>query len=411
MNEVNTRDVERPQPLPPGRWPPEPDFWRLWLIGAVQFSVRWIEMLAVAVSVYQTTGSAFLVTVMSMLRVLPMALFGAFIGAAADRFPGHTIMVVTTSVQFVTSVIIAVLAYSGQLETWHLAVSIFINGTIWAGDNAVRRLMMSRVVGATRMTNAMTFDIGASNVSRMAGPAIGGTVLAIWGIGACFVLGAVLYLASVVAAMMLRYRHQPVQQGGGFILHDILDALRLIKRNRGLIGILAITINFNLFAWPMLSLIPVIGQDGLHLGPSGVGILASMEGVGAICGVLLSFAFAKQKHEATLYSYSIPVYIVAMMAFATMPNPVLAGIALTVAGIGGSGFMINQSAIMFRSVKLEMRARMLGLLTVTIGTGPLGFLQVGWLADAIGATNAIMTIGIQGIIATLLTRRYWGAIK
>ncbi|MDO9413507.1 MAG: MFS transporter [Pseudolabrys sp.] len=411
MNEVKTKDVERPQSPAPGRWPAEPDFWRLWLIGAVQFSVRWIEMLAVAVAVYQTTGSAFLVTVMSMLRVLPMALFGAFIGAAADRFPGHTIMVVTTSVQFATSVAVAVLAYAGQLETWHLAISIFINGTIWAGDNAVRRLMMSRVVGANRMANAMTFDIGASNVSRMAGPAIGGTIFAIWGIGACFVLGAVLYLASVIAAITLRYRQQPVQHGGSFILHDILDALRLIKRNNDLIGILSVTIIFNMFAWPLLSLVPVIGQDDLQLGPSGVGILASMEGVGAIFGVLLSFAFAKQKHEATLYTYSIPVYIVALMAFALMPNPVLAGIALTVAGIGGSGFMINQSAILFRSVKLEMRARMLGLLTVMIGTGPLGFLQVGWLAEAIGTKNAIMTIGIQGLIATLLTRRYWGAIK
>jgi MFS family permease len=411
MNKINTSDFKNPQTQTPNRWPVEPDFWRLWLIGAIQFSVRWIEMLAIAVSVYQSTGSALLVTFMAMLRVLPMALFGAFIGAAADRFEGRTVLVVTTSVQLMTSVTISLLAYTGHIETWHLAVSVFINGVVWAGDNAFRRLMIGRVVGADRMSHAMAFDIGSSTVSRMAGPAIGGAALAIWGIGGCFTLGAAMYLGSVAAALGIRYRHQQRLENRGFLLHDILDALRLIKGNKHLIGILSITIIFNLFAWPILSLIPVVGQDSLNLGPSGVGFLASTEGIGAICGVVMAFIFAKQEHQAALYTYSVPIYIVALMSFALMPNPVLAGIALMFAGIGGSGFSINQSAIVFRSVKLEMRARMLGLLTVTIGTGPLGFLQVGLLADAIGAKHAIMTIGTEGLIALLITRRYWREIK
>ena len=60
----------------------EPDFWRLWLVGLVVFGVRWLEMLAVAVFAYQRTGSPFVVAMLTMLRMLPMALFGAVIGAA-----------------------------------------------------------------------------------------------------------------------------------------------------------------------------------------------------------------------------------------------------------------------------------------------------------------------------------------
>lgn len=410
MNRLSTTEFNIPPPKHPGWWPTEPDFWRLWLIGAIQFGVRWIEMLAIAVMVYQTTGSALLVTFLALLRVLPMALFGAFIGAAADRFEGRTVLVVTTSVQFLASAAIALLAYSEQIETWHLAVSVFINGTVWAGDNAIRRLMIGRVVGTDRMSHAMTFDIGSSNVSRMAGPAIGGAVLAAWGIGGCFTLGALLYMLSVTAALRLSYRHQHKTHGRGFLLHDILDALRVVKSDRHLIGILAITLIFNLFAWPILSLIPVIGHDYLHLGPSGVGILASMEGVGAITGVIMALLFARPEHQVKLYTFSVPIYIAALIAFALMPHPVLAGIALVIAGFGGSGFSITQSAIVFRSVQLEMRARMLGLLTVTIGFGPLGFLQIGLLADVMGAKYAILTIGTEGIIALLLTRRFWREI-
>ena len=65
-----------------------------------------------------------------------------------------------------------------KLEVWHLAVSCFINGTAWASDNAVRRILIGDVVGADRMATAMALDIGANNASRMMGPAIGGVLLA-----------------------------------------------------------------------------------------------------------------------------------------------------------------------------------------------------------------------------------------
>ena len=63
-----------------------PDFWRLWFVGLVVFTARWLETVAVGVVVYQRTGSAFLVAMTTMLRLLPMGLFGVFLGALAERF-------------------------------------------------------------------------------------------------------------------------------------------------------------------------------------------------------------------------------------------------------------------------------------------------------------------------------------
>src|SRR5262245_33311635 len=124
------------------RWPSEADFWRLWLIGTVQFGVRWIEMLAIGIFVYQNTGSAFLVTMLTMLRVLPLALFGAFVGAAADLLEGHIVLLLNTLTLLATSVTIALLAYTDHLAIWHLAVATFISGTIWSTDIPLRRLMI-----------------------------------------------------------------------------------------------------------------------------------------------------------------------------------------------------------------------------------------------------------------------------
>jgi MFS family permease len=410
-NAAGVRELERPQPTPPSRWPSEADFWRLWLIGTVQFGVRWIEMLAIGIFVYQKTGSAFLVTMLTMLRVLPLALFGAFVGAAADRLEGRSVLLLNTLALLTTSVTLALLAWTDRLSIWHLAAATFISGTIWSTDIPLRRLMIGRVVGADRMAHAMVFDVGSNNASRMAGPAIGGAVLATWGINGCFALGATLYLVAILAAAGIRYRNPLPANAPGFLLRNILDAVDLVRRDRKLLGIFAITLIFNLFAWPNLSLIPVIGKDSLHLGPSGVGLLASMEGVGAIAGVLTVYFLGRSAYYPKLFIYSVMAYLVALTTFAMLPDAWLAGLALLIAGLGGSGFAITQSTLAFHSAGPEMRARVLGLLSVSIGMGPIGFLQVGLLADALGAQSAIIITGCEGLIALLLTHRLWREIR
>jgi MFS family permease len=76
--------------------------------------VRWIEMLAVGVFVYQRTGSAFLVAMMTMLRLLPMGLFGAFLGGMAERFERRTVLLVVVAGMLATSLAIAALAHTGH---------------------------------------------------------------------------------------------------------------------------------------------------------------------------------------------------------------------------------------------------------------------------------------------------------
>src|SRR5438477_87649 len=191
--------------------PSEPDFWRLWLVGLVLFVVRWIETIAVAVFVYQRTGSAFVVAIVTTLRTVPMGLFGALLGGMADRLERRTGLILIVLVSLATSLTLAVLAHTDQLAVWHLAVASFINGIGWAADNPVRRMMIGEVVGAPRMSTAISIDVGSNNASRMAGPTIGGFLLATVGIFGALSVSVGLYLIAMIAALGIRYRNQPVQ--------------------------------------------------------------------------------------------------------------------------------------------------------------------------------------------------------
>jgi hypothetical protein len=95
--------------------PDQPDYWRLWLVGVMIYSVRWLDMLAVAVFAYRRTGSPFIVAALTILRMLPMALLGAVIRAAAERLERRTSLIFVVLSMLLTSLTLALLAGSGAL--------------------------------------------------------------------------------------------------------------------------------------------------------------------------------------------------------------------------------------------------------------------------------------------------------
>jgi MFS family permease len=387
----------------------QPDFWRLWLIGLVVFTVRWLETVAVGVFVYQRTESAFVVAIMTMLRLLPMGLFGAFLGALAERFDRRATLIGVIVMMGATSSILGLLAASGTLLVWHLALASFVNGCGWATDNPVRRMMMGEVVGREHMGTAMSVDVGANNASRMVGPTIGGVLLASAGIEGVFALSVAMYVAALIAATLVRSRI-PIAPGAGSVLARISEGLWIVRADRRLIGTLIVTVIYNVFAWPFTSMIPVIGRDRLLLGPEGVGMLASLDGIGAFLGAMLLAFFLTPKWYGRAYVGGVISYMILLILFAVVTSPVLAGLALLGTGLGGAGFATMQATIVYLAAPPEMRSRILGVLSVCIGTGPIGFIWLGWLADRIGASEATAATGVTGLLAMALTWRFWRTI-
>jgi MFS family permease len=384
------------------------DFWRLWLVGLVLFVVRWLEMLAMAVFVYQRTDSAFLVALLTMLRLLPMSLFGAFLGAAADRLERHLALSLMVLAQLGTSLALLILAHTDQLQVWHLAVACFVNGIGWTADNPVRRVMIGEVVGVEAMGTAIAIDVGTNNASRMLGPTAGGLLLAGFGMDGVFALSVALAMSALIASLTIR-RRNPIAHSAtaSSALAGIVEGLWFVRRDRRLIGILVVTVIYNLFGWPFTSMIPVIGQDHLRLGAEGIGLLASTDGVGALSGAIALALFAKPEHYRRLYVGGVAFYLVTLTGFALAPDLPAAATALVLTGIGSSAFSIMQATLVYRSAPPELRSRLLGVLSVCIGVGPIGFIHLGWLADLIGAQAATAAMGIEGLFILLLTRPFW----
>jgi len=387
-----------------------PDFRRLWLIGLIVFAVRWLEMLVVGLFVYQRTGSAFQVALMTLLRMAPMVIFGPLIGAYVERIERRRAQVVVSVSMLLTAIGVAALAYAGRLEVWHLALAAFCNGIAWAADNPVRRVMIGEVVGPERMGSAMAIDVGANNASQMLGPTIGGLVLSNFGVSGAFTISVAAYALSVITAIRLQHRNNVAPSKTGAVFAHVVEGLMMARRDKRLVAVLTITITYNVFGWPFTSMIPVIGQDSLHLAPGGIGILASMTGVGSFIGAAAIALWARPRHFTRLYIGAVLSYMTLMMGVALAPGAFLAGSSLLATGLANSGFSVMQATLIYLAAPAAMRSRLYGVLSLCIGSGLLGFVNIGLMAQWLGAPQATVISGTEGLVVMALTWRWWRQI-
>lgn len=385
------------------------DYWRLWYVGLVATTVRWLDTVVMGIVVYQQTGSAFIVAMITMLRLLPSGLFGAFMGSFAERFDRRLTLAAIVFLLAATSAVLALVAWTGSLAVWHLAAASFVNGIGWITDNPLRRTLMGEAVGRERMATAMALDVGALQVSRVIGPFAGGVLLAQVGIAGAFLLGALAYLTAVAVALTVRVHIAP-SPGSSAVLKRAWEGIAVVLADRRLSAILTVTIIYNVFGWPFTSMIPVIGRDQLLLGPAGVGLLTSVDGTGACAGALVLALWLTPGWHAKAYVGGVAVYLAGVIGFALAPLPASAGAALLFTGLSGAAFSTLQATLVYLAAPADMRSRIMGVLSVCIGTGPIGFVWLGLLADRIGAPEATAITGILGLAALAATWPMWRRI-
>jgi MFS family permease len=256
----------------------------------------------------------------------------------------------------------------------------------------------------------MAIDVGANNASQMLGPTIGGLVLSNFGIAGAFSISVACYALAVISALRIRHRNNIAPFVKGAMFAHIIEGLLLARRDKRLVAILVITVTYNVFGWPFTSMIPVIGQDSLHLAAGGIGVLASMTGVGSFFGAAAIALLARPRHFTRLYVGAVLSYLTLMMGVALAPEAFSAGSALLATGLANSGFSVMQATLIYLAAPAEMRSRLYGVLSLCIGSGLLGFVNIGLMAEWIGATQATVVSGIEGLAVMALTWRWWREI-
>lgn len=384
----------------------------LWIIGALTSVTRWLELLATSIVALEMTGSALQVALLTLVRMAPLSLFGIPMGAIAERVDRRLLFTLALVVLVFCSMAIAVLDRQNDLQIWHLGVAAFLSGCLWVFDFAVRRPMIGESVQPASLGRAMGLDTISNNGTRMIGPLVGGTLLQVVGLDGAYVLAAVVYVMCVCVVLTLPEGDHLRPGSGRNMWNDVCHGFRAVSQQRILKAILAVTIVYNLFGFPVISMVPVIGHDHFALESAMVGVLASAEGAGALVGGII-IAAGLGVSMASLrrwYFFGLAVNFLASLAFALLLSPHRAGLALFVSGMGAAGFSSMQTTLLVLNTPQSLRARVMGLLSVCIGTALIGFLIIGLLAHQFGPKIAVVVSSVCGLVSLVLIWSKWPEI-
>lgn len=407
-------DVRTPEPQRRSLFA-DSQFRAVWSAGILIGVVRWLEFLAVGIYAFDVTGSAFLVALLALLRFLPLALFGVVIGSLADLVDTGRLLRIGIALTGSLSLLMTGLFVLDAVSYWHVAGATFLSGIFWASDLPLRRKLIGEVAGPERLGAAMALDTATSNGSRLVGPLIGGAIYQWVGGTGVFAIGAILYAISFLVVLHVgRSEPQAAQAPGSWAMRPLLNAwqaIRFAAADREVMAILGVTIVYNIWGFPMLSMIPVIGKEELGISASGIGAVTALEGAASFVGALTIARVAKPGHYRALYYCGVWAVLAAVFAIGALTGTMILALGLVGAGLAGSCFATMQSTLIYQVAPADMRGRLLGLMTICIGSGLIGFANVGFMAEVFGASNALWIIALEGVIPMIVIGVAWPQLR
>jgi len=179
---------------------------RLFYVGqAISLIGTWIHQIALAWLVYRTTGSGFLLGLVTFCNQVPLLVVMPFAGLLSDRYDRRRILIIAHALAALQALTLGVLTLSGTIQTWQILLLGFIYGVIMAFETPARQSLISQMVASREdLPNAIALNSFLMNSGRLVGPSIAGLLLVFVSEGWCFLINSVSFFAVIVAAVMMR---------------------------------------------------------------------------------------------------------------------------------------------------------------------------------------------------------------
>jgi MFS family permease len=362
-------------------------------------------LVALPYQVYVETRSPALTGLLGLVELGPLVTASLFAGALADRFDRRRLLLACQVALVAVAAALAAAAFAGHPPVWILYLLAAGTAASSSVERVTRAAIVPNVVSPAQLRAALSFSFGMFQVAMVAGPALGGLLIAGLGVGAAYTADAVSCFGMVAAAWAMSpqrpagVEHEPV-------LRSIRSGLRFVRRSQALVGSFAIDLAAMTFGMPR-ALFPVLSLSLYHAGASGTGFLFASVSAGATIAALTTGWLEHARWLGRIVLVSVAVWGAAIAAAGTVAAIVPAAILFAIAGAADSVSAVCRSTISQTLTPDAVRGRMSSVFSLVVASGPrLGDVEAGTVASLSTPRFSVVSGGLAciasvGVIAAL----------
>jgi MFS family permease len=373
------------------------------LVGTWMQSVAqgWLALQIVQRDYGHANASLYL-SLIATLGSLPMLAFTLIAGGVADRFDKRRIVIVTQSCAMLLAFGLGILAGSGAIRLWHVAVYAVCVGLVNAFDMPTRQAFIKEMVGGEDLLNAIALNSSVFNSARILGPALAGWLMTVphIGIPGIFLLNGASFIAVIAGSLAIRITPQSRPPATAGMWAHLLEGFRYTFQHRMIRLLLVLMAIYTVFGFSYIVLMPVIANQVLHRGAQGYGLLLSCGGLGALAGALLLASSSGRLPKGALLFGGAVVSGVALVLFSISRFFPLSAVLLALVS---GGLVVTTSSINSLIQEItpdQMRGRVVSMWTfIFSGFTPLGAIFVGAVAHLTGSAPMALLVG--GVLCLL----------
>jgi MFS family permease len=367
-----------------------------------------ITLVAIPVQTFQITGSSVAVGLLGVAEFVPILGLALLGGALADAFDRRRLVMLAEAGALVVVGGLVANALLPEPQLWVL----YVAAALIAACTAIRRppldALMPRLVERDELKSASALQWAVHNLAHMAGPAIGGVLIATAGAAVTYTADLVTFAVSLVALAAMRTPPPPERQALG--LRAIGEGLRYAGSRQELIGTYVIDINAMFFGMPM-ALFPALAER--YGGGAVVGLLYAAPSAGAVVATLSSGWSRRVHHHGRAVVLAAASWGAAIVGFGLAGELWLALLCLAAAGGFDAISGIFRATIWNETIPDRLRGRLAGVEMISWSSGPLlGNAEAGFASALVGLRTSVVAGGVMCVLGSLVLAaalpRLWG---
>lgn len=380
------------------------DFRLLWAGMTVSLVGDGIFLIAMAWQAYELWNAPAALSLLGIAMTIPTIAFLLPAGVLSDRLDRRKLMLFADAGRAVVIAALAALSLTGLLTFWELAIIVALYGVGTAFFTPAFEAVVPDIVPPSDLAAANSLDQFVRPIAlRLAGPALGGVLVAGFGTGTAFAVDAASFAASTVAIFFIRPPAHPRSEHADSSLKAVKEGLRFVRARTWLWGtLLSATIAYLAFMGPAEVLLPYVVKNELHASAGDLGLVFAAGGIGAIGAALIMGQRGHPRRDVTFMyaTWTLATLAVAGYGLATSSWQLMVA-CLLFNGLETAGTIV-WATIKQRHVPASMLGRVSSLdWLISIGLLPLSFALTAPVAGLVGVRATLIGAALIGTVATL----------